>query len=415
MPKLFREKSLLRLNNPEKLDNLFRIVSPLNWLILIGLALLLLMIVAWSIWGRIDTRISGNGILISGGQKIYDAIAEESGRLLTVDVQIGEIVKKGQQLATLKLPLLNLELENKQQLLGTLQKQLNDLQQFIQKDFKLEQEKNAVLQANWASDLRNANLHLEYLKNAIEEREKLVGKAVSRQELADLKSNYFKEIQERDEIQKKMTDNIIEFKRRTEANQQRIIELKNRILQAQMELALVQKKIKVHSIIVSPVDGEIINILGKPGEIVQMGNKVMDIEPYAETIDAAVYVPAGMGKVILPGMVAHVVPGTVKKQEYGSILGIVESVASFPSTHSSMMAVLSNEKLVEKFTKDGPQLYVRIDLKEANTPSHFKWTTSKGPNMIITNGTLCTADIVIKTQPPITLVVPAIKQFLGID
>lgn len=141
----------------------------------------------------------------------------------------------------------------------------------------------------------------------------------------------------------------------------------------------------------------------------------MDIEPYAETIDAAVYVPAGMGKVILPGMVAHVVPSTVKKQEYGSILGVVETVASFPSTHSSMMAVLSNEKLVENFTKDGPQLYVRIDLKEANTPSRFKWTTSKGPNMIITNGTLCTADIVIKTQPPITLVVPAIKQFLGID
>lgn len=41
-----------------------------------------------------------------------------------------------------------------------------------------------------------------------------------------------------------MTDNIIEFKRRTEANQQRIIELKNRILQAQMELALVQKKLR---------------------------------------------------------------------------------------------------------------------------------------------------------------------------
>ncbi|ASQ45944.1 NHLP bacteriocin system secretion protein [Legionella clemsonensis] len=415
MPKLFREKSLLRLNNPEKLDNLFRIVSPLNWLILLGLAILLLMIVAWSIWGRIDTRVSGNGILISGGQKIYDAIAEDSGRLLTVDVQIGELVKKGQQLATLKLPLLNLELENKQQLLVTLQRQLNDLQQFIQKDFKLEQERNAALQANWANDLKNANLHLEYLRKALEEREKLVDKVISRQELALLKSNYFKEIQERDEIQKKMTDNLIEFKRRAETNQQRLNELKNRILQAQMELALIQKKLKVHSIIVSPVDGEVINILGKPGEIVQAGSKIMDIEPYAETVDAAVYVPAGMGKIILPGMVAHVVPSTVKKQEYGSILGIVENVASFPSTHSSMMAVLSNEKLVEDFTKEGPQLYVRINLIEANTPSHFKWTTSRGPNMIITNGTLCTADIVTKTQPPITLVIPAIKQFLGLD
>ncbi|CEK10788.1 NHLP bacteriocin system secretion protein [Legionella hackeliae] len=415
MAKLFREKSLLKLNNPEKLDNLFRIVSPLNWLILTGLALLLLMIVFWSIWGRIDTRVTGNGILISGGQKIYDAIAEDSGRLLTVDVKVGDLVKQGQQLATLRLPLLTLELENKEQLLVTLQKQLNDLQQFIQKDFKLEQENNANLQRNWANDLNNANLHLQYLKKALEEREKLVDKVISRQELAQLRSNYYKELQERDAIRKKMAENIIEFKRRAESNQQRLVDLKNRILQAQMELALIRKKLKVHSIIVSPINGEVINIIGKPGEIVQAGSKIMDIEPYAETVDAAVYVPAGMGKIILPGMVAHVVPSTVKKQEYGSIVGIVEDVASFPSTNSSMMAVLSNEKLVEDFTKGGPQLYVRINLIRANTPSQYKWTTSKGPNMIITNGTLCTADIITKTQPPITLVIPALKQFLGLD
>lgn len=415
MDKLFREKSLKRLNNPEKLDTLFRIVPPLNWLILATLVLLLAMIAAWSVFGSIDTRVSGNGILISGGQKIYDAIAEDSGRLLTVDVQVGDIVKTGQRLATLKLPLLLLDIENRQQIVLSLRKQVSDLQRFIDKDFKLEQQNNETLRKNWAKDLDNANLHLQFLKQALEEREKLVDKVISRQELAELKSNYFKELQLRDEISKKIADNIIEFKRRVEANQQRLTELKNRLQQAEQDVAFLMKKLKVHSIIVSPVDGEVINILGKPGEIVQPGSKIMDIEPYAETVDAVIYVPAGMGKVILRGMSAQVVPSTVKKQEYGSIVGVVEDVAGFPSSQSSMMAVLANEKLVEDFSQSGPQLYVRVRLMKGDTPSHYQWTTSKGPNMVITNGTLCTADIITKSQPPITLVIPAIKAFLGID
>lgn len=415
MDKLFREKSLNRLNNPEKLDTLFRIVPPLNWLILATLVLLLGMIAAWSVFGSIDTRVSGNGILISGGQKIYDAIAEDSGRLLTVEVQVGDVVKTGQRLATLKLPLLLLDIENRQQTVLSLRKQVSDLQHFIDKDFKLEQQNNETLRKNWANDLENANLHLQFLKTALEEREKLVDKVISRQELAELKSNYFKELQLRDEISKKIADNIIEFKRRVEANQQRLIELKNRLRQAEQDVAFLMKKLKVHSIIVSPVDGEIINIIGKPGEIVQPGSKIMDIEPYAETVDAVIYVPASMGKVVLRGMAAQVVPSTVKKQEYGSIVGVVEDVAGFPSSQSSMMAVLANEKLVEDFSQSGPQLYVRVRLMKADTPSHYQWTTSKGPNMVITNGTLCTADIITKSQPPITLVIPAIKTFLGID
>ncbi|KTD17294.1 NHLP bacteriocin system secretion protein [Legionella jordanis] len=415
MSKLFREKSLSRLNNPEKLDNLFRLVSPMNWLILLVLILLLGLIVLWGIYGQVDTRISGNGILISGGQRIYDAIAEETGRLLSIEVKVGDHVKKGQPLAKLKLSLLNLELENKKEVLATLQNQLTDLQQFIQNDFKLDQENNKVLQQNWQKDLSNVTLHLQYLKQAIEEREKVVGKAVSRQELADLKARYYKDLQDRDEINRKMAESVIEMKRRAEANQERFRQLQNKILQTRLELSAIEKRLTLSSVVVSPVDGEVISVLGKPGEVVQSGMKILDIEPSSEHIDAAVYVPAALGKLILPGMAAQVVPSTVKKQEYGSIVGVVRDVAKFPSSQSSMMSVLSNEKLVEDFSKSGPQLYIRIDLIEANTMSGYKWTTSQGPDISITNGTLCSADIIVKTQPPITLVIPTVKQFLGMD
>ncbi|MDP3269838.1 MAG: NHLP bacteriocin system secretion protein [Legionella sp.] len=415
MDKIFRKKSLSRLNNPEKLNNLFKIVSPQNWIILTALLILLTMIVIWSIWGSVTTIVSGNGILINSGQNIYDAMVEYPGRIVTVEVSVGDVVKKGDILATLRLPLLTQEIQNKQEVLASLELQRSNLQQFIAKDFKLEQQNNEVLRQNWTKDLNNVSVHLIYLKKALDEREKLVDKVISRQELAELRSNYYKELRERDELSKRISELAIEFKRRTEANQQRLIDLNNRILQTQLELTLIQKKFKINSVVTSPVDGEIINVIGKAGEVVQAGYKILDIEPYAENVDAAIYVPAGMGKVIAPGMMAQVVPKSVKRQEYGSIEGVVEAVSRFPSSQKSMMAVLANEKLVESFTADGPQLYIRINLTEADTPSHFKWTTSRGPNMVITNGTICTADIITKNQPPITLLIPAIKHFLGID
>jgi len=295
-----------------------------------------------------------------------------------------------------------------------MEQQIN-LNAFINKDFKLEQKNNEELQKNWANDLKNATTHLEYLKKALDERAKLVDKVISRQELATLKSDYFKELRSRDEIRKKMMENVIEFKRRFETNKQRLFDINLQILQAQLELNVAEKKLKINSIIRSPVDGEIINVIGKPGEIVQAGDKILDIEPYSEGVDAAIYVPAGMGKIITPGMNAHIVPQTVKVQEYGSMIGVVEAVARFPSTQRSMMTVLANEKLVENFTQDGPQLYIRINLVEADTPSHYKWTTSQGPNMVVTNGTLCRANIITNSQAPITLLFPAIRHFLGVN
>lgn len=415
MNQLFRKNSLLQLNNPEKLNNLFQIVSPQNWLILAALILLLIMITSWSIWGRINTVISGNGILINSGQSIHDAIAEYPGRIISLKVAVGDVVKKGQELALLKLPILSLEIENKKQVLASLMEQQINLNAFINKDLKLEQKNNEELQKNWANDLKNATTHLEYLKKALDERAKLVDKVISRQELANLKSDYFRELRSRDEIRKKMMENVIEFKRRFETNKQRLFDINLQILQAQLELNVAEKKLKINSIIRSPVDGEIINVIGKPGEIVQAGDKILDIEPYSEGVDAAIYVPAGMGKIITPGMNAHIVPQTVKVQEYGSMIGVVEAVARFPSTQRSMMTVLANEKLVENFTQDGPQLYIRINLVEADTPSHYKWTTSQGPNMVVTNGTLCRANIITKSQAPITLLIPAIRHFLGVD
>jgi len=55
----------------------------------------------------------------------------------------------------------------------------------------------------------------------------------------------------------------------------------------------------------------------------------------------------------------------------------------------------------------------KLSLKiDKNTVSGYQWTSAQGPPYKITNGTLCKATVVVKKQPPVTLVVPFLKKWL---
>lgn len=416
MANLFREKSLERLNDHERLDQIFHIVSPLNWVILTVTGALLIITVIWGFFGTITTRVSGNGIFISHGQQIYDAVAQAEGRVDTVLVNNADNVKKGQILVTLHLPILEIELQNKKQFHETLKGQLEIFKAFVRKKSYLEAQHLRILQQNWKIDLENANKSVQFLNEAIEIREKLVSKgSISKQEMADLKSRYYKELEGRDAISNKMEEKKIESERLIEQDNDRLQQLNNKFLQSAHEIAALQGKLEVSSLVKSPIDGTVTELIAKPGAIVRSGDVLVDIEGSAEVMDAVVYVPAIVGTMIKHGMTAYVVPSIVKKQEYGSIVGTVARRDLFPSSEAGMMSILANRELVKEFNKSGPQLFVRVDLLAAETPSGYKWTSSEGPDMGINSGTLCTAEVTVKTQAPITLIIPALKKLIGIE
>jgi HlyD family secretion protein len=87
-------------------------------------------------------------------------------------------------------------------------------------------------------------------------------------------------------------------------------------------------------------------------------------------------------------------------------------VSDFPATHQSMMNVLENDALVQKLASAGPPttLYASL-VQTTNTPSGFRWSSSEGPPHPIAAGTICSANVVVREQRPISLVIPAIKAF----
>lgn len=108
--KVFRQAALDRLASPEQLHTLMRVTDAKGWLALVGGALILCAAVTWGIFGSIRTKVSAPGILLSGGA-LTELTAEGEGNVSAIDVKAGDVVKKGQRIATVAQPGLSQEIE----------------------------------------------------------------------------------------------------------------------------------------------------------------------------------------------------------------------------------------------------------------------------------------------------------------
>ena len=53
---VFREKSIKQVSSPESLNDYIRVTSPSVWAVLLSLLLLLLGMLTWSIFGRVEVK-----------------------------------------------------------------------------------------------------------------------------------------------------------------------------------------------------------------------------------------------------------------------------------------------------------------------------------------------------------------------
>ena len=145
------------------------------------------------------------------------------------------------------------------------------------------------------------------------------------------------------------------------------------------------------------------------------GTAILNLEVVAEELMAVLFVPASAGKRVQPGMTVRVSPGTVKREEYGSMIGKVVWTAEFPSTQRGMTRLLGNEVLVTRLLEEGPPLQVNVALqRDPATPTGYRWSSSTGPNVKISSGTLASGNIVIREERPISFLIPGIRERLGI-
>ena len=105
------------------------------------------------------------------------------------------------------------------------------------------------------------------------------------------------------------------------------------------------------------------------------------------------------GKKVRPGMMVEVLPSTIKRQEHGYLVARITAVSEVPATQEGMMRVLKNRQLAQSLSEGGAPFEVRAELvPNAKTPTGLQWSSSRGPETTISNGTLCKAEIVTRTD-----------------
>ena len=95
---LFSQEALDKLRSPEKLDTMLPITTPISWMGLIAVLVLLFSVVLWSIYGSFTVKADGMGLIMdSAGVMNVSHIA--GGKISILYVQPGMVVKKGDLIA----------------------------------------------------------------------------------------------------------------------------------------------------------------------------------------------------------------------------------------------------------------------------------------------------------------------------
>ena len=91
----------------------------------------------------------------------------------------------------------------------------------------------------------------------------------------------------------------------------------------------------------------------------------------------------------------------------------ISSTLSCDST-SSIRATLGDDMLAQAFTQNGPVVAVTCRLRtDDTTSSGYWWSTKKGADLMIPDGSMVAVDIVTEEKAPITMLVPYLKEKLS--
>lgn len=414
----FRQEALKQVTSPEQLDQLIRVVTPYSWLMAATLYALLLIIIIWSIVGNVPTRVEGQGILLAGGGDIYNAVAPDGpshvARLL---VTLGDTVKKDQIIASLDRPDLTDEIKVTQNYLADLRQKQTQLLTLSQTEIAAREK-----------DIQTQKESLNRVLTSAQEKYKHLGELLTIKQTAfkkglETRQNVEQTFQEYYSVKAEVEGNLdkivqldIALSNFKDQWRERLRELTLKITDETLKLNNLQTRLKLSGDVVSPVTGIVTDIRAAVGSILNTGAPIISIASEGKGLDALVYLHPEDGKRIKLGMHALVSPNTVEKSEFGSILGIVVNVAQFPATSQNMIAALQNEELVKQFSHDEVPIAVRIHLQnDTKTESGLTWSSSNGPPVQITPGTLANAMITVREQAPITLVIPTLKKIAGVE
>jgi len=413
----FRAVALQRAASPEQLDHLVRITRPFDWMLILAICIALVAAITWGVVGRVPTRAEGQGILISGGGRVVEASSAAAGRLATISVMVGDRVTQGQPIAEIVQTDIQQRHAAAVEVFREKERQHTDLIEKTKRELASKAQNFGKLEAAFNQVIKATTQRIEYLTNDVKTLEDLMAKGLTTRRTLEERRRDLTDAQQRKEdtfneiLKIRTTQTDLETQRERESQTSEFA-----LNDARRQMESAASLLTQNTRIISPVDGRVLEIKVSAGAVLAVGAPVVAIESEGNKLEALIYIPAERGKNVKLGMPVRIEPSTVKREEFGTMVGTVVSISDFPMTPQGMAAVLHNDTLVTRFSKEGAAYAATVSLEQdPETVSGYRWAVGQGPPIRLSSGTLTRAEITTRRQRPLDLVVPLLKKFTGID
>ena len=411
----FRKEALEALSSAEDLDEAIRVTSPASWVAAAVFVFAAAVAGVWSIFGTIVVRVEGPALLAYADAEVTEVVASGDGLLAELLVEQGNVVEAGEIIARIEDPALVARLEQERVILAEIEAALVDIGR--QRDSDLaEYDRLAGVKRNaLGSRLADSRLQEAAYRDRLENTLSLQRTGIAtnpavnaaRAELHGITREIGAIEAEVIELDLQREDRLNRWRLRLVDEGSRLSQQRARVRELEKELALTEH-------VLAPVAGEIDQVLVAPGTFIRPGTQIASIVgPPNPALEALGFFAAGDAQTIEPGMGVQVSPASAPREEAGAILGVVVEVSRFPVSSAALSARLQNEDLVEAFTQSGPPLLVTVAL-ERDAEGSLRWSGSDGPGVAVTAGSLATAAVAVRERPPISFVLPALRQWAGL-
>jgi HlyD family secretion protein len=370
MAGMFRKAAIDKVSSPEQLDLMMRVTSPMGWLALVTLAIILFAVLVWSVFGSIPDLVEGQGVLLRG-ERLYEVKAPLSGTLTRVVVVPDGTVKAGQTIAVISRDT------------GSIEERQADEASIGRNELMLTSKGDEIVS----------------LKQQLAVQQDLVKRGLKAENV------------------------LFDYDRRING-------VRGEINQIQQQLDQLRARKQSTAELTTAEGGKIVEVIKGVGDKVREGEAILRIETISAkaadgttpkefcggALHAVLYVPAQLAGKVRPGQEARISPLDVKKEEFGYIEGKVEWISGYAASSDDMREKLKNDILVKSYNQSGPVFEARICLTNdaRNKTNGFKWSSSVGPDRTITGGGQCSASLVVDARKPYTYVIPTIRRTVGL-
>ena len=423
----------------ERLDTLVRVTTIQSWVYLGLLFAVGTAAVAFAILYRVPTKVMGEGILLIEQDTIAQVRAQATGRLVSLNVKLGDPVKPGDPIGEISQEELNdsiLEAESK---LADLVEEDLALLRFEKLEKANHETAMDGVRLATGQEQKSSRVKLWIADHMVKGTDKLrLQYSLSDQELLEAREKKFGIENDVNKGSTRLAELDLDRTKAENARGRAQLERKLKIKQLERKLELDRAKMVRTSKVVSRFSGTVAQVFCARDELVKEGAPVVllhspksehGLDDAGAAYDSIVFVPAGDGKKIDTGDVVEVSPTTVKREEHGFIRGEVVAVSELPATRLAMESALQHPELVDSFVKrHAPGVLLRVhvkllpatesDLKRAREsgctdPNRYDWSSSSGLTQPLKTGTMCQAAIVVERRRLISLVLPWTKKIMS--